>query len=107
MDQVLSGYGGEDRRAGINGIFRHVEMTYRFRGLNKDYKLIESNNIDDFRLQDLFWFEEISHISKEMYENLRQRIEIPYYDHPDLKCIRCANTLGKCKCKPLENPPVA
>lgn len=53
--------------------------TYRFRGLRKDGELIQSNNLDDFPLQDFFWFEETTTMTPEMYENLRLRSNLPPY----------------------------
>lgn len=48
---------------------------FRFRGLRKDGKLICSNDINDYRLQDFCWFEECITMTKEMYENMKLRAE--------------------------------
>lgn len=45
--------------------------TYRYRGLHKDGVLIESNNIDDFKLQDFIWFEETAEMTEEMLNKLK------------------------------------
>lgn len=51
---------------------------FRFRGLRKDGEIIESDNINDFRIQDFHWFEETVTMTKEMYENLKLSSKIPY-----------------------------
>ena len=53
-------------------------ITFRFRGLRKDGELIQSNNIDDFAIQDFCWIEETATMTKEMWENLKLRSNIIY-----------------------------
>lgn len=55
-------------------------IIFRYRGLRKDGTLIESNNPDDYRLQEFFWFEEIATMTPEMYENLRLRGKLPVFN---------------------------
>jgi len=51
-------------------------ISFRFRGLRKDGELVQSNDINDFRLQDFYWFEEVATMTKEMWENLNLRSDI-------------------------------
>ncbi len=57
-------------------------IVTRFRGLRKDGQLIQSNNIEDFPLQDFIWFEEVMTITKEMWEDLQLRSNIIYTPSP-------------------------